>query len=240
MTIEKILSGLLEYALGREPSSRPDPDRYLTLTGGILRIRTFEKDEYLTHMGLPLDAILIHLDGPVSVYKYSPGGTGIRGEISEPPQIYGLYEALNGIPEYGVSLQASGQVHCAVLPPSRFLSALRSDPSIALASLTLLARFTDRMLNRHDRLTLNSPYQNLLIHLFESSAGRPLPVVIPGTKSRLAALLNISSRTLYRLLDRLEEEALIERRRGKIIITRKTFPALEAAVRLCRQGLKDS
>jgi len=237
MTIEKALSGLLEYILQQEDNSLPDPELYLDLTGGILRIRTFEKGEYLTHMGLPLETILIHLDGPVSVYRYSPGGTGIRGEISEPPQIYGLYEALNAIPAYGVSLQAAGTVCCAVLPPALFLKSLRNEPSIALAALSLLARFTDEMLNRHDRLTLNSPYQNLVIHLFESSVGRPLPVVIPGTKSELAALLNISSRTLYRLLDRLEEDSLIERRQGKIVITRRSFPALEAACGLCRQEL---
>ena len=53
--------------------------------GSLLKV-TFPAGSYLTHMGQPVERILVHLSGDVSVNKYSRQGQGIHDTVSTPPQ----------------------------------------------------------------------------------------------------------------------------------------------------------
>lgn len=223
MNNEEKLAQLLEAVMSKDVPANLDRSFLDSIANEALKFVSFEKGEYLTHMGLPVERLMVLLDGQVSVFKYSHGGTSIRSGISEAPQIFGLYEALDGIREHSVTLQAATKVRCAVIPPAFFLQAINSNHKISLAALSFLAKFIDRMLDRSDQLTLNSPYENLLIYLFEKSVGKPLPLVIDANKSEIAELLNISNRSLYRHLEQLEDDGLIERIHGKIVITKSSF-----------------
>lgn len=227
MTNVEKLAQLLQTVLSKETTHHLEPSFFSSLTNETLRFVRFEKGDYLTQMGLPLERILIHLDGQVSVFKYSHGGISIRGGISEAPQIYGLYEALNGIEEYSVALQAASVTHCAAVSPDFFLHAIQNNHSIALYALSFLAKFTDRMLDRNDQLALNTPYDNLLIYIFEKSVGKPFPFVISTSKNEMAELFNISNRTLYRLLEKLHQEGLLKRSHGKIVISKEAFQKIK-------------
>lgn len=197
------------------------------LLHGSFNIVVFKKGDYLTHMGLPVNRILIHLDGSVEVYKVNATGVGIRGGISDAPQIYGLYEAISRISDYGVALRAMETVHCVVVPPKEFLHAINQNHQIALFALQFMAKFTDRMLNRNDQLTLNTPYENLINYLYENSVGLPLPHRITTNKAELAELLNISVRSLYRYLDQLEADQIIQRSHGSLLITKAGFDGIK-------------
>lgn len=236
MSNEERIAQLLD-ALVSESPVKLDTSFLSSLSNDTLRFVRFEKGEYLTHMGLPLERILIHLEGQVSVFIYGHGGANIRGDISEAPQIYGLYEALNGIEEHGATLQAATSVNCAVVSPAFFLHSISSNHQIALHALSFLARFTDKMLNRNDQLTMNTPYENIIIYLFEKSVGKALTMVIPAKKDEIAEQLNISSRTMYRLLEQLEREGLIERSHGKILITKESFKKMQDKYYTYRNGL---
>jgi len=237
MTNEDKIAKLLEALMSKSPERQLDTSFLNSLSNETLRFVRFEKGDYLAHMGLPLERILIHLDGQVSVFKYSHGGANIRGDISDAPQIYGLYEALNGIEEHGATLQAATSVSCGAVSPDFFLNSIRSNHQISLHALSFLARFTDKMLNRNDQLTMNTPYENILIYFFEKSVGRALPVVIPAKKNEIAEQLNISNRTMYRLLEQLEQEGLIERSHGKIVVPKESFKKIQAKYYTYRNGL---
>lgn len=227
MSKETDILQLLDQIAG---SDQPlDVRRYLDDQPGSeqLNFITFPKGSFLNHMGMPLNRLLIHLTGEVAVYKYSPSGIGIRGDVSAAPQIYGLYEMLLGVAEHGVDLQAATDVTCLALLPEEFRRLIEQNHRIALHALYFLARFTDRILNRNDQLTLNTPYENLIIYLYERSLGRKPPVLIRENKNEIAQFLNISNRTLYRQLDRLEQEQILERYKGHIRINADAFRILE-------------
>lgn len=223
MTNEEKLAKLLESVMSKTTPVNLDNAFMNSIANENIHFARFEKGAYLTYMGSPVERLMVLIEGQVSVFKYSPGGVSIRSGISEAPQIYGLYEALNGTREHGVTLQAETSAYCAVIPPSFFLQAIRNNHKIALAALSFLARFTDRMLDRNDQLTLNTPSENLMIFLFEKSSGKPLPLIIEANKTEIAELLNLSNRTLYRLLEQFEEEGLIKRSHGKIVVSSLSF-----------------
>ncbi|ETA81427.1 Crp/Fnr family transcriptional regulator [Youngiibacter fragilis] len=226
MTNEEKLARLLEAVMSRDIKVKLDKTFLNTVAYEDIQFIWFEKGEYLSYIGAPVERLMVLIEGQVSVFKYSSGGMSIRSGISEAPQIYGLYESLTGTKGHGVTLQAETRAHCAVIRPAFFLRAIRNNHEIALAALSFLARFTARMLDRTDQLTLNTPYENLIIFLFENCSGKLLPHVIEANKAEIAELMNISSRTLYRQLEQLEEEGLIKRSHGKIVVTGSAFQRL--------------
>jgi len=234
MANEEKLADLLEVVISKSSAGTLYKTLLKSFANENIHFVRFEKGDYLAYMGLPVERLLVLIDGQVSVFKYSHGGMSIRSGVSEAPQIYGLYETLNGTREHGVTLQAASGASCAVISPGFFLQAIKNNHKIALAALFFLAKFTDRMLDRNDQLTLNTPYDNLVIYLFEKSAGNPLPIIIDANKNEIAELMNISNRTLYRHLEQLESEGLIERKQGKIIITTSSFRNIKLKYDECR------
>lgn len=200
-----------------------------------LRFHCFPSGQFLTHMGFPMERILIHLSGEVSVYKLSPLGNSLHGVRSEAPQIYGLYESLNEEKVYGASLRADSPVCCLLVQKDFFLREICESAPIAYFALQHLARFTFNLLSRANRLTLNSPYDNLVLYLSEKSQGQKLPYVLNEKNEEIAQELNISERSLYRYLAQLEKDKLIRRAHGKIVIRTTEAKNLHAAyITVCR------
>lgn len=196
--------------------------------GSLIKVH-FPAGAYLSHMGLPVERILIHISGEVSVNKYSREGQGIHDTVSTPPQIYGLYETLTGEPCHGVDLQAVTPVVCAEISPEFMKMVIQSDHAICRHALHYLAVFTARMLTRNDQLTMNSSIENLIIYLYEASVGRTLPYCVTAQKRQIAETIHISDRTLYRHLDQLGREHLIQRSNRQILVTAETFDNLKKA-----------
>lgn len=230
MTDDEKLCALLKAAMTEKLPLEIDKPPIAPLLGGAIRLRHYAKNSYLSHAGQPLQKVMVQLNGSVTVFKYNREGGSARTGISEAPQIYGIYEALNHIEEHTATLQATTPVCCAEVSPALYLSALQTQHGAALYSLYFLAKFTDRMLNRSDKITLNTPYENLLLYLYESSMGAHFPVTIQAKKSEMAELLNLNLRTLYRQLDRLTEENLIQRNHGKIVVTQQAFAKISEIV----------
>lgn len=195
--------------------------------------------EYLAHSGQPLRWITLQLSGRATVLKYTLEGGSVRSGAAAGTQLYGLYELLCGLPENTATIQADGPVLCVQVEPELYRSALQKSHAVALYSLGMLAAFTDRMLNRSDRLFLNTPYENLLLYLYDTCAGQPLPARLAERKSHIAETLNINLRTLYRYLDRLADEGVIQRKNGKILLDREGFAALEALALPVRTNLSN-
>lgn len=201
-----------------------------SLQGGGIRLRRYAAGQPLAHTGQPLRNVMVLLQGRVSVLKYTREGGVARSGVSAAVQIYGLYELLVGIEAHTATLQAEEDVLCAELSPKLYERALRESHAVALHSLYFLARFTDRMLNRNDRLALNTPYQNLLLSLYDAATGQPLPFTLPGTKAEMAESLGMNLRTLYRQLNRLERQGLLVRHKGKIQVDLACYRKIERAI----------
>lgn len=222
MTNAEILIGMLKHI--------EDPDLYDLVKAydenKDFHFTRYKAGDYLAHMGMPIENIMLMMKGQVAVYTFSLEGTQLRRGVSEAPQIFGQYEIINGIADYSVTLQADTEVICALIPKELFMDLIRKNHEITLLSLTYLAKFTHRMLDRNDQLTLNQPFKNLLLYLIENCYGKKFPVSLSSNKQEIAQLLNISSRTMFRYLDQLENEKMISRSHGKIVISEDSYKRL--------------
>lgn len=192
--------------------------------------KTYEKDSYLVYTGQPLRRIIIQLNGSVLALKYTPEGGMVRSGTVTAPQIYGLAELLNKRLEHTANLRAESAVCCITVEPELFLKAVKESHIVALHSLYFLADFTDRMLNRNDMLTLNTPFENLMLYLYNSCNGMDFPVVITDKKAQISESLNINLRTLYRQLDQLEKEKYITRQKGNIVIDKSGYKKIKSDI----------
>jgi predicted transcriptional regulator len=67
----------------------------------------------------------------------------------------------------------------------------------------------------------------LIIYLYNKTLGKKLPEKINDNKSFIADSLQINKRTLYRYLNKLQEEGIITREGQDIVISEKNFKKLE-------------
>lgn len=203
-------------------SDSPAPEEFQALfpTGGEdgMHLRVLRKGEALVYRGMPLTRLFLLLSGSCRAMNYSYEGKRILTGTVSHPQIFGLYELMNDIPEHSVMLECT--TNCLILEvrADRALTCLKTRPAAAFGALRFLAMFTSDLISRGNRLTMNSERENLLLYFYTACRGKPLPVRLSIKKEELAELLNLNLRTLYRRLDSLEDERLLLRRGGKIEI----------------------
>jgi CRP-like cAMP-binding protein len=109
---------------------------------------------------------------------------------------------------------------CLVLEAeaNKALTCLKIRPKAAFGAMRFLAMFTDDLLSRSNRLTMNSKRESLLLYFYAASSGKQLPARLSIKKDELDEQLNLNLRTLYRQLDELEAGGFLHRIHGKIEI----------------------
>ena len=209
--LEAVISMMREETINREGL-----DALLITAGEGLRLRTLPKGTIFAHSGLPLDRLYLLLGGSCRVLNYSRAGRRIFAGVTVRPQIFGLYELVNGIEAYTATLECADPCTILEVRTDIALTCLKNRPGAAFDALHLLALFTDDLIDRMGRLTTDSERESLLLYLYAACRGKPLPVRLSIKKDELAEFLNLNLRTLYRRLDSLEAEGLLLRRGGKI------------------------
>ena len=114
-------------------------------------------------------------------------------------------------------------------PGELFLEAVLSDRELTLKILRFLASFAGGSIDRVNELAQYTNRENVLLCLYRYSRGQPLPFVFKKSKRALAEELAMNLRTLYRQLDAIEGEGLIQRVGGKIWIGERESGRLEEA-----------
>lgn len=71
--------------------------------------------------------------------------------------------------------------------------------------------------------TTISPYENLIIYLYNKVIGKELPIRIKENKSFIADSLHINKRTLYRYLNKLTKNKIISGVNQEIVISEVNF-----------------
>lgn len=181
-----------------------------------LHVRILPKGTVFAHSGQPLSKLYLLLSGSCRVLNYSYEGKRVFAGTVSRPQIFGLYELVNGVPEHTATLECVTDCRVVEAESDKALSCLKNRPMAAFGALRFLAIFTDELLSRSNRLTMHSERENLLLYLYTACHGKPLPMRLPVKKEELAELLNLNLRTLYRRLDELEAAGFLHRSHGKI------------------------
>lgn len=170
-----------------------------------------------------LEYIFILIKGMTYVENYTLEGRRIIADTLSEAQIFGLIEAINNINHYKGTVITLSKSLLVKVNKEKFLEAIYSDIAIASIVIKYLADFSTHSIMVSEYKTAISPYENLIIYLYNKVLGKSLPDRIKDKKSFIADSLQINKRTLYRYLNKLTDEGIITRDRQDIVISDDNF-----------------
>lgn len=190
--------------------------------------RRKEAGAYLFHLDQPLDSVYILLEGSCCVEKYKRSGAVFTDSSRRPLQLFGLLEGIAGVRYYTATMRCASRCLYVQVPVEDCLEALRSCPDFLWLALRFLSSFSVEYMDASDQLILHDPEYMILSKLHRYCLGKAFPVTVDCKKEELASSLNLNLRTVYRYLARFYQAGLLSSSRGKILITREQYRAIEA------------
>lgn len=162
----------------------------------------------------------------IYILNYTIDGNRIIADKLKAPQVLGLIEAISKDDVYKSTVVSLTDSTLLKVDRDAMLEAMYSDLNISRYIIEYLAHFSkSRIENISNSMSL-SKYDNLLIYLYSYTIGNLFPVIIKENKTFIADYLNINNRTLYRYLDILDKENIINRKGQSIIIGRDNYQNL--------------
>ncbi|HCS35232.1 MAG: Crp/Fnr family transcriptional regulator [Sphaerochaetaceae bacterium] len=225
--IDEKLAAALRTAMG--PRLQPNRIReiYSQFEGTGKRLVAFEKGKVLARREDEIERILVLVKGTCRVLNHGSDGRVVMAGEVEAPQIFGLYEILNGMDHHTADVETETECICFSVAPRLYREQYETSMEVLKFSSHFLATFIDRLLARSDRMTLNTDRQNLLLYCLDACKYERFPTVIAVRKETMAAELNMNLRTLYRKISQLRDEGLIGNHKGKIRIDREQYDTMK-------------
>jgi CRP-like cAMP-binding protein len=221
--IDEKLAAALRMAMG--PYIQPDRIRevYSQFEGTGKRVVAFEKGKVIARREDTIERILVLVKGTCKVLNHGSDGRVVMAGEVKAPQIFGLYEILNGIDRHTADVETETECICFSVAPRLYREQYETSMEVLKFSSHFLATFINRLLTRSDRMTLNTDRQNLLLYCLDACKYERFPTIIAVRKETMAAELNMNLRTLYRKIGQLRDEGLIGNHKGKIRIDRAQY-----------------
>lgn len=189
-------------------------------------LRYKEKGTYMFRIYEPLKFVYILLEGNCGVEKYKTSGAVVTDNARRPLQMFGLFEGLSDITYHTVTMRCMTDCTYISVPKDLFLGVLHSNPKWMWMIMQFLSSFIADYIDSSDLLILNDPEARLLSKLYSYCIGKKFPVTVQYKKEELARDLNMNLRTMYRYLDRFYQTGVIDRWKGKIVISQKQHQAI--------------
>lgn len=222
------LKEILKLAFSDKADSFCDTKKLLKdFSSDYIQVQCLRENTIFINSYNKLEYIYVLISGITYVVNYTFDGRRIIADTLTKPQIFGLIEAVNGADCYkGTVITLSDSILVKV-NKEKFLKVIASDINIAAYIIKYLADFSTHSMKVSGYKTAISPYENLIVYLYNKALGKALPYRIKDSKSFIADYLNIDKRTLYRYLNKLSDEGIIARERQDIIISEKSFKKIE-------------
>ena len=185
----------------------------------------YNKNETIINVKEPVDYVYFLLDGQASIWGEIEWANNIIAYIY-PNELLGLLEILNEIDTYTAFVLAETKCRVFRIPRDTFIDMLQTDCDLCYKTLKLLGRMTSKNMEDANIKKLFSHYDIIGYYLFLQSKHK-LPYTCYYTRSQLSEILNINLRTLYRNISLLEEDGLLNIKKGKIIVDKENFTKLE-------------
>ncbi|MCB2205242.1 Crp/Fnr family transcriptional regulator [bacterium] len=189
-----------------------------------------EKGEILFREGDAYRGFYVVLEGGVKVYKLSPEGKETVLHIQFPPKTLAEIPMFAG-EDYPAFAECLAPSRLLFVEKEGFLALLRETPDLALRMLAGLSKRLRELGAQLEHLTAHDVRTRLIRYLLEEygrqhKAERVLPLlVLPISKTLLAAHLGTTLETLSRTLRKMEEEQRIKLK-GKTVLL-EDVPALQ-------------
>ncbi len=198
------------------------PDDVLDKLAGAALTRNLAKGEALFTEGEVAEWVYILIGGGIRLVRTDHHGreqvlhSVRRGESFAEAAFFG-----EGT--YPATALASTPSRVLGLSRKRMLGIIAEHPQAALSIIASLSRWLRRLAGTVEDLALNSADARLADYLLTLAGGEPKAgstVVLPTSKTELAARLSVAPETLSRTLKRMRDEGLIEVDGRRIVLLR--------------------
>lgn len=173
------------------------------------------------------DDVYISISGIAYVVKYTLDGRRIIADTFTEPQIFGLVEAIHGEQHYQATVVTLARSVIFRINKERFLKEIFSNLELSAIMIRYLAGLSMHAMKTSENKAARTPYENLIIYLYNKSLGKKLPYRLRDNKSFIADSLQINKRSLYRYLNELSDEGIISRELQEIVISQEQFQKIE-------------
>lgn len=222
------LKKILKFTFSDKSSSFFNTKDYLKdFFSDYIHVLNLKENKIFINSNDELEYIFILVKGVTYVVNYTLDGRRIIADTLAQSQIFGLIEAINNDSYYRRTVITLSESLLVKVNKEKFLEAIYSDIDISSYVIKYLADFSTHSMKASEYKTAISPYEYLIIYLYNKVLGKNLPDRIKDKKSFIADSLQINKRTLYRYLNKLTNEGIISRDRQDIIIYENNFKKIE-------------
>jgi CRP-like cAMP-binding protein len=210
------------------------------------RRRSFRKAEVVFHEGDPADALHLVTSGHVAVQVATPDGERATLNVLGPGSHVGELALLPGhqSQQRSATVLALSAAETRVLSAAAFHAVREEFPAVNQILVDLLAErvreLSDRLLETMyvglDRrvyrclLRLHEVYGEQVAGAGPGSPGSRAPVVVPLTQDQLSDLVGGTRPSVNQVLQRLQDQRVIELGRGRVVVLDRAVLARKAGV----------
>lgn len=221
------LKKVLDYAFSYKANSFNAAKEFLKqYSSDKIQILDLEENKLFIESNNKLDYIFILISGMTYIVYYTVDGRRIIADTLNEVQIFGIIEAVNNTSLYSGTVITLSKSLLIKIKKECFLDAIYKDIDIASYIIKYLADFSTHSIKASEYKTSISPYENLIIYLYNKTLKKNFPCKVKDNKAFIADFLHINKRTLYRYLNKLTDEGIISRDRQDIIITENNYKIL--------------
>lgn len=222
------LGKILKYSFSQEEKPLYNTRAFLKdFSSDIIQILSLKENTIFIESNKKLEFIYILVNGTTYVENYTLDGRRIIADTLKAAQVFGLIEAINNVSYYKGTVITLSRALLVKINKDKFLEAVYNDIEIATIIIKYLAYFSTHSIMVSEYKASVSPYDNLIIYLYNKILGKRLPHRIDDNKAFIADSLQINKRTLYRYLNKLTDEGIIYREGQDIIVSDDNFKKLE-------------
>ena len=200
-------SVLAKCALFRNIS---EEDLSKLLQGFECNVRTFEKGETVFRFMNRAESVGIVLEGSIAGIKPFPDGSEMSVTLRKQGDLLGQAAAFSAMRRYPCDLIAHERSSVLILRREELLALMRKDARVMESFITGIASVTYMLQRRLELTGFKGIAQKAAFWLLmKSEASGEKKVMIPGSVSNWASVMNVSRPSLHRELRKMEEKGLI-------------------------------
>lgn len=211
----------LKFAYSQN-AKQNDVEKIVNLSKGRIQYYFCEKNENLVSVNQKLTCVLFVIKGSYMVTRLSEKGQlNIIGE-KDAPRILSTILLTTENEMALADITALQRCEIISIEKNYLLKMMAMDQDISLMIIDSLSKTLREDTDRLDQHVFNSSIENFMIYIYykwtKSDAIGNYPFVIADTNQKIADSLNVSLRTLYRILKEAKALELIQTSGRKIVI----------------------
>ena len=222
-----LLYQLFETLMEKTKGDSIDLHNLIAGENGVRCVRYRKGTDIVTTFDKAKSCYLVY-KGEYQETNYSSAGQKNVLAVRRAPQIIGIVQMIERLPYYSTNMEAITEVEAIEINNVFFRRELEMDGRLGLL---MLHNLSTKIIEASQKLKWRNFWgtrENFLLYLYDqyTKSKKELPFVIDKSNRCIAEELGISERTLYRILNGLRTEGIINVQDGNIVLDEKMVEAI--------------